>query len=131
MSFTDEKGVFHPTPCPTKVQLLKEEIAQRNNAATLADINQRLADAVFPEHRTRSHRETDPSGMFSSEYMKPYFLAKRQEEAERKERKRLRLLRKIEKENTLPLDVLEKQITKHEKQLAKAREVYARRKNNV
>lgn len=98
MSFTDEKGVFHPTPCPTKAELLREEIAQRNNKLTLDDINQRLAEAVFPEHRTRSHRETDPSGMFSSDYMKPYLLAKEQEEAERAERTRIRYLRKLNRE---------------------------------
>lgn len=98
MSFTDEKGVFHPTPCPTKAELLREEIAQRNNAATLADINKRLEEAVFPEHRTRKWKETDVSGMFSSDYMKPYLLAKKQEEVERAERKRIRLLRKIERE---------------------------------
>ncbi|WP_302421307.1 hypothetical protein [uncultured Citrobacter sp.] len=98
MSFTDIDGVFHPTPCPTKAELLREEIAQRNNAATLADINQRLADAVFPEHRTRSWKVADASGMFSHEYMKPYYVARQKEEAERKERKRLKFLRKLDKE---------------------------------
>ncbi|EDT6682834.1 hypothetical protein UJ50_001707 [Salmonella enterica subsp. enterica] len=98
MSFTDEKGVFHPTPCPTKAELLREEIAQRNNAIALADINKRLAEAVFPERRTRKWKETDVSGMFSSDYMKPYYMARIKEDAEREERKRLRLLRKLDKE---------------------------------
>ncbi|MFV7279428.1 hypothetical protein ACNPG5_00580 [Citrobacter cronae] len=66
MSFTDEKGVFHPTPCPTKAELLREEIAQRNNAATLADINKRLEEAVFPEYRTRSN-PNNSHGYFDDE----------------------------------------------------------------
>lgn len=80
MSFTDIDGVFHPTPCPTKAELLRKEIAQRNNKLTLDDINQRLAQAVFPEHRTRKKRETDSSGLFDGEYIKSYVKAKYREE---------------------------------------------------